>query len=149
MTLVKRRRASQGLTSLILFALLILFISSCAKAGTSPASEPNSFDSQIAAIKEKAQNVDSGIESNESGFTEQVVILPLQQNQPIIGATDIFSPNYRVPCIVEKYKVLNKYCGMKTFWLQQSELTSWYVPYYIIFLILVIVIFILWMRRDK
>ena len=152
MTLVKRDRTSQGLTSLILLALFILFISSCSKAAPDIREQPNSFDSQLAAIKEKAQSVASGIGSNASNPEEQIVIPPPQQQEQqsnIISTSNIFSPNYRASCIVEKYKVLNKYCGMKTFWVQQSELTSWYIPYYIVLLALAVIAFVLWMGRNK
>lgn len=131
----------------LLILLLFLFIIGCKKAAT----EPDSLDSQIQAIKEKAQAITESSAANATKeaieSSAQTILVPIPQQQQI--SPDIVSKTYKAPCLLEKYKVLNIYCRGKNVWHNYSTVTSWYLPYAWVLLALVIAGFIIWRLRKN
>ena len=142
---------NEKMKKLIILLLLLVLASACSKANQAK----DSIDAQIESIKEGASEVENliPVSGNQSGAEGQTVYVPVPQLQAQQGDNiddgDIFSPSYRAPCTLQKYKILNKYCSAKTYWQQQSEIISWRISYSIILLGLVILVFALWWISRK
>ena len=132
--------------SKILLVLLILFLASCKKSAEP--SIADSIDSQIEAVREKASEVVEGINKTIQPEPEtQTVYVQVPQQE---ASSEVISMTYESPCVLKKYRVLNSYCGAKTFWHNQSTLLSWYVPYAVVLLALAAAVFVIWLiRRNK
>ena len=152
MNICKRSRMNR-FELIPLFLIILLLLASCRKA----ADVRDSIDARVEAIKDSAAVVegiiptDSSISAPESIQTVYADASQQQaQQQPqIYQNTNMFSSDYRAPCRLERFKVLNTYCGAKTYWQQQSEIISWRISYSLVLLGLVAALFALWWISRK
>lgn len=116
--------------------LLTMLIGCKSKESSAPTSQ-----SLIEQAKQAAQQALSNATIPES--EQQLVIPPqsqqVQSPQTTMQGSDVIDKNYIAPCTLQKYKVLNTYCKGKTFWVKQSTLTSWYVPYSLVLFALAVI----------
>lgn len=133
----------------IVILLLLLLIAGCSKA-QAPAPEPGSVDSAIASIKETAKSITQSEAANATKQAaenaSQTVFVPIRQSLP----ADAVVASYKAPCLLEKYKFLNIYCSSKNVWHNYATVTSWYVSYSVILLLLIIFLVLWWLsHRGK
>ena len=149
---MKKKKFKFNMAALLaLYIIVLLLIVSCKKTDVNaplPQSQDAfSLDEQLQKVKDAAASTLNGTLGGEEGQTV-FVPAPGQTQQP---GSNAVSRGYISPCIVSKYKVLNKYCSFKNFWHNQSTLLSWYVPYsivlFILFLFLVWLSVHLWRQR--
>ena len=134
-----------------IFALLLLIIvlSGCKKASEAK----DTVKDQASQLADQASQVAGSIIIQGEGNNTQIIIPPsAQQPQQRFQQTNIFSPDYKAPCILQKFAVLNLYCSGKTLFKQQSATLSWHIPYELILFVLVIFIiyfgWLLWRKRQ-
>ena len=143
----------KGNNFLILLMLFVVILSGCKKAGELPANAADSISAQVDAIKASAENAVVGALPNEtqqdSAASTQTMYLP---QDAAAQDSNIILQSYTIPCRLQRFTFLNKYCGFKNYWSKQSTLLSWYLPYWIVllFLFIAIVIFLwnLWKGRN-
>ena len=140
------------LMQLVIVLIVLIDLTGCKSKDTSisPPTQEASTDSVLQKIKETAQQITSSETANITGEViqqaGQTVFVPIEQKAP----DGTISPNYKSPCMVERYRGLNIYCRGKTFWHNQSTLLSWYIPYSLVLLILFILMLVLWwIKRNK
>lgn len=125
-----------------IFALLLIIVilSGCKKAGDAIGSAKD----EISQLAEQASQASPIIITGEGNNT-QIVISAAQQPQQNFQTTDVLSPDYKAPCILQKFAVLNLYCKGKTLFVQQSETLSWHIPYgFVLFVVIVLFIWFIW-----
>ena len=134
---------------LLILLLLLALIASCKKATDTAAG----IKDQVSQLADKAGQVTAPIIITGEGNQTQIII-PAQPQKPQqqFQTSNVLSPDYIAPCILQKFTILNWYCSGKTLFIQQSTSLSWHIPYWLILLLLLIfaVWFIiqLWKRRN-
>ena len=124
--------------SIIIALLFVILVIGCKKTAISPEAapdEPAGIDEKLKELIDDAKEIVALNETQQQQDIQTVYV-------PVAEASDEYaiSKAYTHPCKLEKYKVLNLYCGFMTYWKKQSTLTSWYVPYSVIFFIVLVFI---------
>lgn len=132
----------------VIIIMFVLLIAGCSKAQQTTQQIKDRTDAEIEKITENIGSVPEVTAENITSVIQQegqTVYVPLPPQQLDSGQGAIYK-SYKSSCVVERYKGLNIYCGAKNFWHNQATLLSWYIPYALVLLVLIIVVFLLWLK---